>query len=755
MLSAGETRFEDTHRVARWLSTLPEDPSVQTDTVVGGPRPQISHLRQQRLALRQDEYQDQSARKIRRKSLPVNEALPPPTSQSDAVRQYERPKQKKEKHHERTDAESDNTYHHKKTRYNRQQPPAPLYEESSSILRDQSTRRRDREHGPHINVDDPSEKYARRPRHKTRPDAYEFKGSRQNVACKRHSERQAPKRSGLLLNQKFQAPNVDTERLTLRHHPGPGLFAKGRRSAPLYRRQGVPDLTFPNMAFLERKRHGDAVQSRSQKEEHIRRTSRNANNDDISEFFSQPIDYKIDRRLPGLQHLPHGTTISSSTAPYLSDRYFREAHSHRWKPDGRSSTLEHLPPLPYRNTATTDMTSNGTYASWSISPQRQLAQTSGQEQGQVALSNTPKIATPIGMYLPQLQTPQAVNTSSPTGNRFLQDLTTHALLQGVEAFAYRGRKSYSLDDLKKMAQRRGPSEIPGTSDTHSIVHCKRSSPMLAVPAMERIPTPDKGVSPPLYTAIPSPAPGQLDAGTPKQDEAEIRFRLRPPIDMNGPSEESVLQHNRDAERKDTTNLKSSHHDVTRIYTLADFGPVSEGIPERPLLHPEDSSRIPESTQSFHHDSGQGNTDGRSSRPGDPGCPDAAPAAGPAHSHSSRRTLSALTDDNKVDTTWDTIEDFQSLPGELDEFDARLLQMSEDVAEPLETCDMYMYDGRLEDTAVGPARRWGTNEPCKRIWNSFHSREADDGGHGFRQGALYAVEAVSEPFTGFSRPHPLY
>lgn len=64
--------------------------------------------------------------------------------------------------------------------------------------------------------------------------------------------RKRRKRSGPELNDHFEAPNIHTQRLTLKPRIGPGLFNKGRASAQVDRR-GLPDLTFSEMKFLSKK----------------------------------------------------------------------------------------------------------------------------------------------------------------------------------------------------------------------------------------------------------------------------------------------------------------------------------------------------------------------------------------------------------------------------------------------------------------------------------------------------------------------
>lgn len=144
---------------------------------------------------------------------------------------------------------------------------------------------------PEVDKPDPSSKYSRKARHKTRPDKHEYKGEekakrhqiKMSKGCSKH--RSSRKKSGVLLNQEFQAPNVDTERLTLNMHV-PGLFNNGKSSAPVMHRD-VPDLTFSEMKFLQKKRDLDHARLRSLGEYTNPRKIAKGSAQDISPFFAE------------------------------------------------------------------------------------------------------------------------------------------------------------------------------------------------------------------------------------------------------------------------------------------------------------------------------------------------------------------------------------------------------------------------------------------------------------------------------------
>ncbi|KAF2281299.1 uncharacterized protein EI97DRAFT_25754 [Westerdykella ornata] len=110
-----------------------------------------------------------------------------------------------------------------------------------------------------------SQRYARRPRRKTRPERYEPKSKHvkeqgahasrhrngESKQKKRKSRRKKSERPGMGLVQSFHAKNVPQDRLTLKPREKLGLFNKGRVSSPVKGR-GLPDLVFSEMKFLQK-----------------------------------------------------------------------------------------------------------------------------------------------------------------------------------------------------------------------------------------------------------------------------------------------------------------------------------------------------------------------------------------------------------------------------------------------------------------------------------------------------------------------
>ncbi|KAI9723195.1 MAG: hypothetical protein M1828_004298 [Chrysothrix sp. TS-e1954] len=153
-----------------------------------------------------------------------------------------------------------------------------------------------------------SERFERRPRHKTRDDLYDLNSG----ARKRRTRRKEPatrqkkksrngtyhktkrpaekhKESGRRLVDAFKANNVQNERITLkpRHGDEGGVFGKGVASRPV-RGQGLPDLTFTEMRFLQNPRNEDVLEKadarRSRKYSDRKKRSK-SKDEELAAFF--------------------------------------------------------------------------------------------------------------------------------------------------------------------------------------------------------------------------------------------------------------------------------------------------------------------------------------------------------------------------------------------------------------------------------------------------------------------------------------
>ena len=158
----------------------------------------------------------------------------------------------------------------------------------------------------------PEIKYEKRPRHKTRPDKYELKLNKSTIGRSRHeiaqkkSKHKRRTKTGLALNRDFKAPNVPQDRLTLKPNTGPGLFHRGKASAPVERR-GLPDLTFSEMNFLTKRRFvSDTRHQRPKDVQPPRNQSSKASVQEINDFFSRPKQHDA---------VFHGPTAKASSQP--------------------------------------------------------------------------------------------------------------------------------------------------------------------------------------------------------------------------------------------------------------------------------------------------------------------------------------------------------------------------------------------------------------------------------------------------------
>ncbi|ETI25865.1 hypothetical protein G647_02642 [Cladophialophora carrionii CBS 160.54] len=250
-------------------------------------------------------------------------------------------------------------------------------------------------------VEDPSAKYARRPRHKTKEDTYEYKDGSEKRAKKRLSKDLVKQKPGATLTKDFQAPNVAVERLTLRR-TGPGFLHKGKSSGNA-EWKGLPDLTFSEMTFLKRKRKDEIAKTgESQlKKKHCRPSSQ-----EISAFFHRPEDQ---------QHRATPLPKPSSIGSYFS-----------WSV---SSPQTRLLPMGQRSSLFAQPLEQG---GWHGAV--------GDKLGGVGAS---------------------VGSNSTLTHRFLENMTTDALLCGVDTFAHQEKEYYTLDDLKMLA------EAPTAGSPHS------------------------------------------------------------------------------------------------------------------------------------------------------------------------------------------------------------------------------------------------------------------------------------------------
>ena len=197
-------------------------------------------------------------------------------------------------------------------------------------------------------------RYERKPRHKTKVDKYDLKTTstarnKDKAEIHKTRSRKRRKKSGLVLNNEFQAPNAAQDRLTLKANGGLGMFQNGKASSSIQRR-GVPDLSFSEMKFLSERREQqtdlkDGRPSKSKKKD-------KGLPQHISSYFARPLLPKPDPRLKTDStfsgHSPGNVSAASCTNSPPSKQPVTEfprplpSHGLRRHPDTRNDGEMHV-----------------------------------------------------------------------------------------------------------------------------------------------------------------------------------------------------------------------------------------------------------------------------------------------------------------------------------------------------------------------------------------------------------------------------
>ncbi|KAL2436607.1 hypothetical protein ABEF95_012638 [Exophiala dermatitidis] len=733
-----ETGFGDDERVTRWLSTLREQPSDNDKDAVGRDRSNTSRGPRKRSSQWNNDYQDESVRQSR-KHAAADPVVSSRSGQCLDGKDDERSRRRNKRQREHTPGEDDNGHNTRKRKHDQRRR-----DENVQSRHCMSTRLEGSEVNPESNVNDTSGKYARRPRHKTKPERYEFKADTKE---QKRPERRGAGKGSIPVKEKFQAPNVDTKRLTLRPHTGPGLFAKGRSSTS-FPREGVPDLTFSNMSFLEKRVRGTAQTPKHI--ENTRKWTHRAPNDGRAEFFSQRILYEAGDQSQAWRHHQHTSSVSSAAEARFPGQHSRESHNQHWRPDSRLSKVQHYRQPSYEDTLTSSRTTNGTYISWSMSPPRHLARSRGQQEWLLGRPAEPNIFTPMRKEHGQNDSPQ-LPSSSIAKEQFLQDLTTEALLGGVEAFSHKEKKRYSLDELKKMASGRQSYQ-----DSN-------------LPYKKQDPASSEGVAHEPGMRNLYPVSSRQDTEVKASDDAGRRAQLQSPINIEDRSGEDPVGHDNGRPQKQDKKPTETHLRTSRVHTLADFCPSPAEDAKQYL---GDITRGPTCIRQVGQENGQEMISDKSSCNDDGRDPI---LDTPFHHQSSLPWHSVPTLIDKFNVASNVIADSPTAPDELDAFDAQLLQMAVDDAGSPEVWNMD--DTSLEQIAVDPEKVWDqpqvwtTTQPDRRLWDGSHqpssmlqehdqelpanSRAMEYDRNGVGHAARYSVEMTPEPFKGFSRPRLLY
>ncbi|KAK5055939.1 hypothetical protein LTR84_012489 [Exophiala bonariae] len=197
---------------------------------------------------------------------------------------------------------------------------------------------------------DPSDKYARRQRNKTKSNRYELKESKSKSHEKISSKRTRRQKPSATLKEDFHAPNVHVKRLTLKPSLGAGIFGKGKASLPT-QMQGLPDLTFSEMRFLSRQDDHNVKRQILHSDNNALKRAKSTPNEEISRFFSHTEenearfnskDLQLDKCATG--SLPRDlstkavTPALATTADAMSWSISSPRHSHSLREERRQST---------------------------------------------------------------------------------------------------------------------------------------------------------------------------------------------------------------------------------------------------------------------------------------------------------------------------------------------------------------------------------------------------------------------------------
>lgn len=317
-----------------------------------------------------------------------------------------------------------------------------------------------------------SQKYARRRRHKTKSDRYDYKAET-SADIKRSTKAKSRKRhthtaDGATLNQDFKAPNVESERLTLKHGSMPGFLAKGKASDAIARR-GLPDLTFSEMAFLGKKRQLDEARFRGIQAMVCASKNRGGAREISGYFEDQAVDdsgNQSPKRRPGA-HMP-----TKRTGPQAESSWGRRDEAETTTPpDGRLQVLGsrqgevyHSQRAIHQDQIPSQAMQRSTSVSWPMSPSRDVV-TGVHQQFQdietipmnrdVRLSHGTELAPHATRTIhPQSSVSNATATKRPEATAARQHLSAQQRAGSATA----SRHFYSLDDLRRLANDMLPVE---------------------------------------------------------------------------------------------------------------------------------------------------------------------------------------------------------------------------------------------------------------------------------------------------------
>jgi hypothetical protein len=404
--------------------------------------------------------------------------------------------------------------------------------QSQDVLEPSSSPARNRDIPKEGAHDDTSLKYARRPRHKTKDDRYEYKAhehAKKAVKIAGCNKRSARRKSGATLTDEYSAPNVQSERLTLKQNSAPGFLSKGRASIPVPFR-GLPDLTFSEMSFLKHRRAADDTRMKAQQQEkETKRKSKNSKNG-LSQYFARPTSHTSDRSVLNYDYVHRGSRSELSRPPpptilYNQEHYRRIPEHFKHPIHGlglnrvrrqRKQSADRLSRgAPASNeTADVNIVSERatSYVSWSpsVKSRRQpyiakIEKLTRQPNDLIRDAHGPELKA--GTVHPRSS---VSNVEDSAFANVLMERYLKSMARPKSRLRTANRQYYDLEDLKMLA-----SLLPGDPDAGVEV----SSPRRPLP-------PSRGPSISRYKASEA-RPGLAPAGQAEEDHYQYGRKLRP------------------------------------------------------------------------------------------------------------------------------------------------------------------------------------------------------------------------------------
>lgn len=275
------------------------------------------------------------------------------------------------------------------------------------------------------------------------------------------------KKDGAKLKRDFKAPNVQTERLTLKQDSMPGIFSKGKASQPVEQR-GLPDLAFSEMNFLNKKRKLDTARYRGAQDMAKGGSRAMGDVQEISEYFNhRPDDHQRHQLQRGSDKLrPQG--LQRNSTPFSDgDRFQEEDHNVLTTSKNRSHANFERHEL--------------SLISWSVSPSMQQP---WDELDRQRLNAPPQQEAWTRSIWPRSSISNA--EVRPAHTKSLPLDYDHAIPASVNVgYGQASQELYSLEDLKRIAfDLKGKSmDVPETppvsrASKHHIMEARCFTPKL-------------------------------------------------------------------------------------------------------------------------------------------------------------------------------------------------------------------------------------------------------------------------------------